>query len=403
MKDLIPVLGGHWDIMNDFLAEPDKLKRKNPHGYHKIERLHELYQTVRRTPERDRRRVITEFLAKTTGRRIESDRVYDAFEAAIRFGCGFLESLVLEFLPEGLHYPFTSDGVVTPTSDPMEILELIWDPPGSPEYRPLRCYQARLFWHLGMRVLLMNLANQPLASQLRDITLWLEEQLFSRDHGRSRSAIITSSCDPNNFYRYSETPTETCVQNLVSYRYIAVPGSNALVPVLYNGRIKTPHALLRKVLLKSAGEIPVARDYCAMTLVFLSEEGYRQATPILRRSIFPNGDAIIDLDLNGEGGKSTNAHTSGASAPEEKFIAYMYGALTEVQIFRRYSHYFNRRFSLGKENHHLYRMEQVLTLLRVFYPKALYLVDWDDPEILKQIHAKQIRTIEANYRTVVSP
>lgn len=391
MEDLKCVLAGA-DILERVRDDAEALERENPHGYRKLLRLWNLYQRTLNRPPGDAKKIVGRWLQKTAGPSFIERQAYEAFQAATITVKGFLAELIREFIPESLRFPFTSDGVSMPTSDPAELLHLIWDPPGDPEFSRLRAFEAGLFWHLGMRYLLMRLKTQPLESYLREFTLWLEQDLFVDGHGQKRGGYVTAFYDPSDDNHYSEADTGHQLTQQVSYRFIRT-GRRHYIKVLYESRVKQENDAFRKSLVKNMADQPVINDYCACTIVVFSIDDLNILRQLLRERIFVNGDAITNAKLNGIGGKP-NPYTSGISPPEEQFVAFVYGGQIEVQIFL-YPNYFNRHFSTGPENHHLYRLNQVWPLFSLFFPTELYLIDWND-KTLQRLRALQLGRIRAN-------
>ncbi len=402
MKDLEPILVP-FDLIERFLRDPAGAGL-NPHGYIRIRQLYALYEQVQEASTADGRQTIANHLEQTMGSKFGNTDHYTALHLGIKTARGFLEHLVQEFIPNCMRFPFTSDGVVTPTSDPLEMLKLIWQPQGDPSYRSLRNFEALTLWSLGHRAMLIDrVSQQPLPSQLRELTLRLESEsngLFCTSSLLPRASVIQSFCNPQDSYRHTEQPTNVVVDHTISYRHIKV--GDTYIRVLYHGRIKDEYGILRSTLLKSKAEIPVARDFCGVTFVFRSNKDYLLAEPILFERVFPNSSAWMDLRIDGNGKKEANAHSSDHSPPLMQFFTCIVGALTEVQIFL-YPNWFNRQCSEGTENHHLYRLKQVIRLFRLFFPKELYLIDWDDTVVNEQLRNVQLGRIRANRRMEQAP
>lgn len=395
MKDLIPVLSQP-DIMERFKKNPQEVQKTNPQGYEKIMCLNYLYQQLRGKTQKQGQRLIAQHLSLTAGNKISPAHVYEEFHSAIKASKEFIAGLIREFVPDIFRFPFTSDGVSMPTSDPLELLKIMWNPPGNPAYTLLRSFEASLFWQLGMRYLIMRLVNQPLESQLRELTLWLEEQFFNANNSIGRAGVVTSYYDPKNLNRFTKKNTGREINQIVSYRFIQT--KDETIRVLYEGRIKNESDIFRKSLLKSRAENPIASDYCAISIVFFSDKDYQKARDSLRNQIITNGAAIADLCFNGEGSKGVNHYSSHKFHPKEQFFAFVRGGWIEFQIFL-YPNYFNRKFSLGEENHHLYRLSQVLPLLKLFFPAELYLISWNK-KTYARLQALQIARIKASYEEI---
>ncbi|MDP3244743.1 MAG: hypothetical protein Q8M83_03760 [bacterium] len=398
MRELVHVLQPH-DLSKQFIADQRALEKKWPFAYEKLYRLHQLYLSVKDKQPEIGQEIIAQHILQTAGNLLTPATAYAAITSAIKAAKAFLASMVHEFIPELFRLPFTSDGVSTPTDDPLELLKIIWNPPGCSNFASLRSFEANLFWHLGMKYLLMRLQQKPLESQLRDLTLWLENDLFvTAPDAQNQQTIITCDYDPQNANRFSTFRTGHQLLFPIFYRLIEVEdarGRKKQVLVIYESRIKKEPDLFRKILLYSKDEIPLAGDSCAITLVCFSEEECQLVMEKLRRSFFNNGGAITNLKIKGNGGKE-NSFSSSLSEPETKFRAFVHGGLVECQIFL-FPNFFNRHLSLGEENHHLYRLSQVLPLFALFFPPALYGISWSDDAVKQRLRDLQIHRIMANY------
>lgn len=387
-------------MMETLSKQPHSLTKAYPAAGEKLIRLFNLYSLIKDKNLLVGQEIIAQHILQTAGHLLNLDTAYSALTSAIKAGKGFLSSLVHEFVPELLRSPFTSDGVSTPTDDPLELLKMIFMPPGCKNFRLLRSFEANLFWHLGWKYLLMQLQEKPLEAQMRDLTLWLENALFlTEDEAQNQREVILCPYEPKNESRFSASkigcPT---IPFPVFYRLAEVPdgcGKTTLIKIIYESRIKQRVDRFRKLILSNQSEIPFVSDSCAITLVCFSQKQCLQLMEKLRQDIFNNGAALTNIKTNGNGGKD-NSFSSGLSEPEKKFRVFVRGGLVECQIML-FENFFNRRLSLGPENHHLYRLKQVEQLFPLFFPSALYGVDWGDEEIQQRLYNLQRYRIMANY------
>jgi len=372
VEELKDILGKH-DVVEHYSTNPDTLFAENRAAYDCLYSLDVLYR--RGLEAGQLKHSITDWLAQTHGtERWPKEQLYSIFTAAIVNARKFLSYLLYEFIPQDLRFPFSSDGVASPTTDPAELLQIIWQPMGNPRLHSYRTYEAFLTWVLGRRYMWMWQKVQPIASRLRDLTLCLEERLFTGNGDQPRKEIITSFCDVQNAYRWSSTPTAHCVNHLVSTRSAEINGRPC--KVLYDGRVKDEQSVFRKCLVKGVGAEYIGNDYCAVTLVTFSAEDYHALRRRLREEIFPDGALVGNLRVNGKS-HVRNAFSSDLYWPEEQFIGLFQGQFIEVQLFL-YPPFFNRLFSAGEENHYSYRLKQVWPLLQLFFPTEHYLIEWNE-------------------------
>jgi hypothetical protein len=408
MKDLKPILDPP-DLILRYRDDPEAVAKKYPKSSQLIRPLFNLYQKIRHLSQAQAKKVITESLSYDVGKRIEKGRIYEEFTRAISAAKDFRQSIIREFVPDALRFPFTSDGVVNPIVDPVILLRMMWEPPGDPRYATRRSFLANVFWNLGLRYFVMRLENTYPEKHLSDLTLWFERELFitanaTEDQHYLETALI--SYDPDNANRYVEslplTVSQTgqnCLNLMLGYRFIKV--GNRVVRCLYDSRVKQEADIFRKVLSKSQAEKPVAHDTCAISFVFFSEEDLRVGFEALTDRIFTNSAMIYNLRHRSRHGKSHNDFTGGDAPPELQFLVYALGGIIEVQIFL-FPNYFNRRFSLGDENHHLYRTRQIQPILNCLFPTELYL-DWNDQTIQKMLKEMQLQKIRTNFEGFVLP
>ena len=403
MKDLVTILAPYDQIFR-FHDDPESVKKNNPLSWTQIRMLQNLYLKIKKVSQSKAEKIITEYLANVLGNKIEKGNIYLAFFQAIQSAKDFRQSLIREFIPDIARFPLTSDGVVNPTTDPVTLLKIMFDPPGDARYKKLRSFTANAIWHLGQRFLIMRTENHHPESQLRDLTLWFEKDLFANGNINEREKeTVTIIHDPKNFNRFVKfgngDETENVINLMLEYRFIKVNGR--AIKVLYDSRVKKEEDIFRKTLVKSQGDTPVTNDTCGISMVFFSDEDADAGFIQLTQKVFTNNAAISNLRLEGSGGETTNCYSANKSDPKFKFLVRANGAIVEVQIFT-FNHYFNRRLSTGCENHHLYRLRQIIPLLRVLCPKELY-YDWDHPNVVQLIEALQMQKIRTNYLGIPLP
>ena len=399
MKDVAPLLKPT-DLTQMFLTDETKLRIENPIAWTHLRSLYSLYQKVEKKSADQARRAIADWLHLTTGEKIEKKYLYENFGQAIAAVKDFKQALIREFVPDAIRFPFTSDGIINPTIDPAEILTIIWRPPGDERYRRMRSFVALVYWHLGIRFLMMRIHHKDYSRQLSGLTLWLEKNLFVAEQvEKPYRENITVRYDPANLNRFAGLgacdETQNCLTLALWYRFINT--ENRLIKVLYDSRIKKEEDNFRKTLVQSKAELPINNDACGITMVFFSRDDLNAAYERMTEphGIFGNGAVISNVKINGHGGKRRNEYSSTVSPPEMQFLVYVQGEVLEVQLFI-FDHYFNRKLSFGPENHHLYRLQQSLPLLKLLFPADLF-VDWDNPNIIKLIEALQTAKIAVNY------
>jgi len=398
VKDLAPLLIPS-NLTQMFVDNETQIRKDYPIAWSKLKSLHALYERIRRKNFEQAKRIITNWLFLTTGEKIDSKYLYENFTQAISAAKDFKQAIIREFIPDSIRFPFTSDGLVIPAIDPVEILRIIWDPPGDKRYRLIRSFTALVHWNLGIRYLLMRTHRKDYAKQLSSLTLWLEKNMFVGDAiNMPFRENVNVRFDPNNCNRFSSFGVHddgNCLNLTLWYRFIET--DDRLIKVLYDSRIKKEEDNFRKTLVKSKAEFPVNHDACAITLVFFSKEDLDKAYVKMTEpeSIFGNGAVTSNTKINGKGGKRHNKHSSELSPPEMQFLVYVQGELLEVQLFT-FDNYFNRKLSLGPENHCRYRLQQILPLLRILFPADLF-INWDEANIYRLLEAFQLAKIRTNY------
>jgi hypothetical protein len=365
------------------------------------ELLLSLYKKIKLAPDRAaEKQIIGDWLGQSfSPEQIAPNELYSSFREAIRKARDFRESLIREFVPDTLRFPFTSDGMVSVTNDPTQLLKTIFAPPGDPFYNDIRSFEALVIWSLGNRYLLMKVNNEKWRTDehLRRITLLLEDTLFNPGEGiRPRKEILRVFYNPMDAYRFASfilQETLPVIEYQVFYRLIRT--ENREVPVLYDGREKKDEDAFRKTLLLSKGEMPIVFDQRAISLTFMSKEALLAVRKILFEKLICNGVMISDWKINGHGGKKVNQKSSEKYAADEQFKVYLNGGLLEVQLFT-FGNYFNQKLSLGEENHKFYRLGQLLDLLPLIFPASLY-IDWEDPKIKKKLYDLQKARLMSNF------
>lgn len=400
MKDLTPLFSPP-DLIWRFTDNPEQVKHDQPISWHLLRLLHNLYRQIRNVPDGRAKQIITDHVAQIVGHKIERRFIYKEFVEAIQAAKDFRQSLIREFVPDAVRFPLTSDGVVNTTNDPLTLIRLIWEPPGDPRYRTLRSFTANVLWHLGIRYLLMHIENKHPESQLRDLTLQLEKNLFDPAPPDKRNQeTVNIRIDPSNENRFvnfvpaGELKSDDHVLRLMlEYRYIR--HQDSLIPLLYDSRVKKEDDIFRKTLVKSQAENPTAFDICAISMVFFNANDLERGFEVLTDRIFRDGGSFSSLMIDGNGHKAKNRFSAKTAEAQMKFIVRYNGGLIEVQMLL-FPQYFNRRLSLGPENHHFYRLRQILPLLECLFPSTLF-VKWDNPEVLKILEAMQRQKIMTNY------
>ena len=390
MEDLRAVLSPG-DVIETYLrGEYDRI---NPITLEHLNRLHALFLKIKDLPTEQAVLIITDWL-NLCFPEIPKTQVYQCFSDAIAGAKDFREALVREFCLLNERFPFTSDGLIRPTNDPVKLLNLCWTPLNSPHYNQARSFEAHLFWHLGMRYLLMKVKNKGIYERLPEITLWLEEHLFDQAKAIDAGKRLRIHYDPENFCRYSNDPQKPYFWHETWCRHIAVNGRQ--IEVLFEGREKKAEDIFRKILLKSQGGAPAITDTCAITLVFFNEQDLQETYELLKEKIFVSGDLVSNLRYNCNGKHKGNSYSSGIANPHYHFLVHFFGGPLEVQIFL-IDHWINRKFSLGPENHRLYRLNQVLELLKVLMPHEIFHFDWDDSLRMAKMIALQKAVIKSTF------
>lgn len=400
LKDLQPLFHPA-DLLLRFAENQNQVRKEFPISWHLLRLLYNLYQQIKDVNERQGRQIITDHIAKIVEPKIERRFIYREFVEAIQAAKDFRQLLIREFVPDAVRFPLTSDGVINPTNDPLTLLHLMWNPPGDQRYRVLRSFTANVFWHLGLRYLLMRIVNKHPESQLRDLTLQLEKNFFDStpQPGRAKETvnIVYDQENENRFVALNRDikcdTTDDCLRLMLEYRFVTHNGRT--VPLLYDSRVKKEDDIFRKTLVKSQAENPTAFDVCGITMVFFQEADLYLGLETLTDRIFQDTGSFSSLSIDGNGSKYINRFSDHHATAQIKFLVRHQGALIEVQMLL-FPQYFNRRLSLGQENHHFYRLRQIIPLLECLFPKELF-IDWQDPEILKILDAMQRQKIMTNY------
>ncbi len=388
------------DILLRFKTNPDEIRANDPIAFEQLRILYHLYLQVKDLNENDARSRITQWLKLTIGDQIPEDFIYQGFRNAIHAAKDFREALNREFIPESYRYALTSEGVIRPTRDPLQTLMIMWNPPGDQRYAVMRSFEANLLWHLGLRYLLMKIYNFNPGHRLRQLTIWLENNFFANDITTlPLEKTIHVEYDHAKHYRFvkilkeNETAEHSIRWNLV-YRFIKT--KDRVIPVLYDSRDKKEEDIFRKTLLNSTMENPMVNDLCGITLVFFSDQDFEDGYEALTGQVFSNNAAFANYRIDGIGGKKLNKYSAGIYHPDRHFLTYFQGGVVEVQIYK-FSHFFNRKFSLGPENHYLYRLEQIKPLLKTLFPQSLTNINWEDKNLEAQLVAFQKHRVEAHF------
>jgi len=388
MQDLQLMLCG--PAIESFLQ--GKKEEIHPITLDHLERLFKLYQKVENVPHETAVNNLTAWLHLCFPE-IPEGQVYQCFADAINGGKDFHKALVREFVLPNEHYPFTSEGYIRPTNDPVKLLRLCFLRPDNPHYNLTRVFEAHLFWHLGMRYLLMKVKNKGIYERLPEITLWLEDHLFSSGPTIDTWQALKIHYDPDNYCRWSANPEHPYFWHETWFRHITLLGR--IIKVLFEGREKKAEDIFRKVLLKSQGGAPLVADTCAITLVFFNEQDLKDVYEFLKENVFVSSDLISHLRMNGFG-HHNNGHSSDKARPYYHFIVHFFGGPLEVQLFL-IENWVNRKFSMGPENHRLYRLNQVLPLMEVLMPFGIFPFDWQNPVRVAKMIGLQKKVISSTF------
>jgi len=400
MKDLRTVL-----VPYDL---PQLARQRNRHqlglprtSIENMDRLWHLYQLIKTSAYPNAAKDhITAHLSKAISEdEIPREKLYAELTCVIDDAKNFLKSLTREFIPKSMRFPFTSDGLVSPTHDPYEILEMIWEIKGNPDFFEIRSFEAHRLWRLAIRFLLMKVIAEKNRPHLCEITKMLENELFL-----SGNSIYTDQClrvryDPDNYNRFlalESNGTDNFIEYPCLIRTIADEDDHQ-IKVLYIGREKDDFAIARKMFLKSKATEPIPSDQSGIMIVFFSKEDFVIGNKKIMQ-IFPIAEAVSDLRANGKGQTRKNEFSSNKFNPERHFRVRVQGGWLEVQMFL-FENFYNRNFSLGPENHLFYRLSQVLELFKLFYPKELFGIDWDDEKIKAKLHHKQYMRALSEFHT----
>jgi len=397
LRDLFHVLNPP-DLLLNFLTDNEKIKQKYPQGYEHTSSLYYLYQQIFELEDTAAKLFIGHWLMQTFGEESSAEVLYQEFSLAISAAKSFREDLLREFATEKIRFAFTSDGIVRPTNDPLELLKMMWHPFGNHIYAIIRSFEANLFWSLGLRYMIMMHYNTSIEGFLSKLTLRLEEKFFSADKGSDFKEELKIAYDPENSNRFvkcldhDESAEHVFIWPLW-FRFVQI--GDRYVKLLYHSRSKRPQDLFRKILVKSSAESPMASDADGITFVFFSIEDIENAYKLLKEYLFNNYIAMARYNVNGQGG-ATNKFSSGIFPPEKHFRVWIWGRWLEVQIFT-FQNYFNRKFSIGDENHHLYRLRQIFDLLKLIAPPIIYGVDWENEELRKRFEKIQTNRTMVNF------
>lgn len=387
MKDLSKLIPCP-DLVVNFQKDPQSFKESNPETWENLINLYGLSEEIRKKSAIRGRQIIARWLLRTMGNMVKTRDIYGEFESAIIAVKRFRFHLVREFIPDVLRFPFTSDGIAMPTNDPLELLKMIWLPEGAECLEESRSFDAYLCWQLGVRYLLMRASNNLVGEQLKKFTLLLETDLFVDDILEKSAEIVYYN--PKNFCRFA---TKGKHKTEVILRKRLIQDQYRTLRVMYENRVKTEDDVFRKILLRGTLANPAVTDICALSFIFFSEEDSERGAEILREKIFSKGGIITNRKSRRDENK--NIYSASESLPEQKFIVFINGGWVEAHIYS-FPQWFNRRFSLGEENHHLYRLRQVVDLFKIIYPKELY-IDWGDPAINNLLRGLQISRIKSNF------
>ena len=392
MRDLRHILSNSNFCL--FKKSPEKLKETDRIAYDNLFRYHYLYLKIKDKEKAEAANIIALWLSKTVNTEdIEFKNMYHELTQAIKSAKRLVMSIVREFMPGSYRFSVSSDGVVRNTNDPIELIRLLFQEKGDPGYAEMRSFEALVNITLGVRYLLTDIENSKREGRLSNYSIWLEKHLFHRTE-RSKQELLSIVYDPNNKNRFVKFGQgQNSIEFEAWYRYIKI--KDTLIKVMYNGRTKQTEDIFRKVVLTSEGGTRIVDDAQGITLVFMNEDDFEITHDYLMREIFPNAAAISDIQMP-DNSSQGNGFSAKISTPQRQFIAHTFAGTMEVQLIL-YRDYFNRKLSLGEENHLLYRLRQILPLLELLFPTELHKVDWKNKDLIKKMEQLQINRLLVDF------
>lgn len=301
-----------------------------------------------------------------------------------------IEGLVRDYFSKQLRHEVEMRLEVVSQEDPVELLRLCGHQGSDMASRRIRFEAARQLTLAQMYFELRRQGDsvQELDRDMADLERELKSSFFLPH--RSATYEIRAELDPDDDYRVKRLEcsadakarrpsSETCIHLYPGMRFI--PGG---IPVLQLARVKenAPLKLVNKDLRRTSN----VNDLCGIKLVFLNLEDLQKGIEHLRHSVVVVPGTVY--------GQASNLLRSGAVDPSNrhsseearftKYYARLFDRWFEFQ-FELMTDWLNQQFSLGPENHEMYKLRMMLlVLLPKLFPTRLYL-DWSDPNIRKSL------------------
>jgi hypothetical protein len=268
--------------------------------------------------------------------------------------------------------------------DPTHLRRLIW-------------FQAMSLFDLSLGLAFLERVEslESASEDLEGLLDLLEREFFS---GTFEEKIVTVYHDPTDDYRvcakHGGKGWENHPQLLVAREHrVVFRQTRFKSPVLVGHRVKPPFSTLLKIMRQTRdGETdPLSvRDRRALRFVARDEADATRAVGFLREALHRSGGDLTERVCVPQGQvcgchvRQDNRH-SDDRFKARRFSLVWRGKLFELQVMVM-EDYLNSVYSVGPENHRLYRLRQMLDVyLRFLLPSSIYGVRWRDAEVSQKL------------------
>ncbi|MFA4954070.1 MAG: hypothetical protein WC641_02060 [Patescibacteria group bacterium] len=329
-------------------------------------------------------------LLKKSYRLGDFERDYQLMIESVVEARNTIETLVGEYFSKQLRHEVEMRLEVVSEEDPFELFRLCGHSGNDMASRRIRFEAAR---QLTLAQLYFELRRhgdsiQELDRDMSDLERELKASYF--EPRRSATFEVKAELDPDDVYRVKHLgwlpdpaqrhqSNETCVYLYPGMRFI--PGE---IPVLQLARVKENAPL--KLVSKDRRNPKSVNDLCGLKLIFFNLEDLQRGIEHLRRSIVVVPGTVYGQasNLSRSGAVDPTNRNSSEDARFTKYSALLFDRWFEIQ-FELMTDWVNEQFSMGRENHEMYKLRLLLqVILPKLFPTRLYL-DWADPNIRKSL------------------
>jgi hypothetical protein len=369
----------------------------NPLFIGERERLRNFVDLVLKRKGLAGRKVIAKALREIVGAKGATQKIYDELNASLDEAHQFIRWISQTYLPFRFLGVINSDGLTCEEDDFLTLLRKYRDfIKGDDRLSKIREFETRRAILLTLILFDLKIHRGKLqlsGASVQAVTSYLERKFFTP--GRIERKKVISYHDPVDFFRTSFWRFEGEGQDVVGKDGLKVCETELDCReffwdreshlVYYASRDKTRFSHLLKMLRKDIRDpYSSALDWRGFKVVFFSHEAFEAGLEKLRREVFYFPGVTWKLEDGRFFREDRNPFTS-RNFRAKKFITVYQGLPCEV-IVESIENHLNGFWSLGDENHELYRVRQLISVaFPLIFPEEIYQINWSERSIQEEI------------------